>query len=97
MGAFIAFLRLGQLKVSGESLVEYGLFQGVQGGELLLVDAFEALGFFRSCVQICSDAFLFGERGNEKRTAEHLVQPQVCLIFSVVKGQEMWVAIELIK
>ena len=34
------------LKLAAEGLVQQGLLQRVEGGELALVEGFEALGFF---------------------------------------------------
>ena len=59
------------LKLSGEGLVQQRLLQRLQRGELPLVEAREALGFFRQFVELGNDGLLFGQRGcwgvNKKR------------------------------
>jgi hypothetical protein len=46
-------------QVAVEGTVQQGLFQLVEGGELLLVDGFEALGFSKHDIEFGDDCFLF--------------------------------------
>jgi hypothetical protein len=39
-------------------LVQEGFFQIVEGGQLLQVEGFEALGFFRQVIEFGDDGFL---------------------------------------
>ncbi len=41
--------------------MQQGFFQGFERGELLLVDGFEALGFFAKLVERGNDSLLFGQ------------------------------------
>lgn len=52
-----------QSKRSAEGLVQQGLLQGVEGGELALVEGFEALGFFVKDVELCGQLFLLLHTG----------------------------------
>jgi hypothetical protein len=56
------------LEGSGEGLVEERFFQRIERGKLLLVDAFESLGFSIQRVKECDDALLFWERRHEQRS-----------------------------
>lgn len=43
-----------------EGLVQQGLLQRIEGGELAVVEGFEALGFFLQCFEIVRNPSLFG-------------------------------------
>lgn len=53
---------MNQSKSSAEGLVQQGFFHRVEGGELALVEGFEALGFFVKGVEFGCDFFLFLQR-----------------------------------
>jgi hypothetical protein len=48
----------GFLELAAEGLVKDGFFEGVEGGELLLVEVFEALGVFAKGVELVCNAEL---------------------------------------
>lgn len=48
----------GILQLAAEGLVQQGFFQGVEGGQFLLVEGFEALGLFGRISDICNDTSL---------------------------------------
>jgi hypothetical protein len=59
----VTLIDMHQSKRSAERLVQQGLLQGVEGGELALVEGFEALGFFVKDVELCGQLFLLLHTG----------------------------------
>jgi len=53
-------------------LLQQQLLQRLKRGVLPLVEAGEALGFFRQLVEFVGDDFLFGERRESQRQAAKL-------------------------
>ena len=60
--------------------MQQGLLQFVEGGELALVEGFEALGFFADGVEVLDDNFLILQGGRGNRIALQLCAIDVCLI-----------------
>ena len=55
-------LSIAPCQFSIERLMQQRLLQRIQRGELLLVDGFEALGFFVEVIELGDELFLFGNR-----------------------------------
>ena len=61
------------LELSREGLVEQRFFQGVQRGELLLVEAFEALGFGGEGVEVGGELLLRLQAGKPELEIEQVI------------------------
>lgn len=60
------------LKLAVEGAVQQGFFQFIEGGELLLVDGFEALDFDSKVINLVTDRFLHLQAWQAKTEATQI-------------------------